>query len=143
MGQGLEVLNNENNWDVLERVEALTGIAVLELQVPLWYHDHLPFEGAETQMGVVFTEIIDTFLSELSLQEIVAVTQMDFGDHFVKVESNSFLEELFCHFSLVFALWHEELLGNAQQFFPVEMETFCHKDFAVFEINYLWLFKIN
>jgi hypothetical protein len=72
--------------------------------MPFGNHDHLLFQGAKAQMRIVFPEIIDTFFSKLSFNEIEAIAQVHLWDGLMQVQPNRLFEQGLRDLSLVLVL---------------------------------------
>ena len=77
-------------------------------------------------MRIVFPEIIDTFFSKLSFNEIEPIAQVHLWDGLMQVQPNRLFEQGLRDLSLVLVLWKEELACDALQLGSLEFVIFCH-----------------
>ena len=73
MHLGDKLFNNDFDWEVLTTVEFFPGISVVNEQAPFGDLDKFVSQIAELDMWVRFSEFVDCFFGEHSLDEIVSI----------------------------------------------------------------------
>lgn len=92
-GDGLELLNDDLNREVLVGVELLRGVCVLHEQAPFGEnHDFVP-QARELGRGMVLSEFVHRVFGEMRLYEVVTITQPDARDVFVHVDAHLFFHD--------------------------------------------------
>ena len=88
----LELLNDQLNVDILKTIELTLGICVIQLELPFADVDYLISQIAKFNMAVIFSEIVNAFLGENGLDEIVTITHQNCGNDLDNEKSHRLLQ---------------------------------------------------